>query len=156
MRTEYSHPAVYRWAVYLRDGRIQWQYVGETEKLYKRLQAYLKPCHGTEQRVKQELDKARQQGLSVRIEVLEFEPFEINGFEFEPRLLSDPFARKAVENLVALFAEEAGCRISNRGQDLVVKILAPLHKFDRLRPTVIVRELKRLRSTKPSGERSVI
>jgi hypothetical protein len=148
MRTEYSRPGVYRWALCLPDGRVEPLYVGETEKLHRRLRAYLKPRSKTEQRVKQELDKAREQGLSIRFEVLEFEPFEINGIEFQPRFLTNPFARKAIENLVVLSYAEAGFRVSNQGRDVLEKILAPLDQIDRLKPSAVVRELKGLSSVK--------
>lgn len=126
----------------------------ETEKLHTRLRAYLKPRSKTERRVKQELDKAREQGLSVCFEVLDFEPFEINHIEFQHRFLTNPFARKAIENLVVLSYLEAGSRVVNRGRDSLEKILAPLGQFDRLKPTptAVVRELKRLSSIKPAGK----
>jgi hypothetical protein len=69
-----------------------------------------------------------------------------------PRLLTDPRARKVVENLVLLSCAEARYRVSNKGRDFVEKRLAPLHQFDRLPPTVVVRVLKHLISAKPAGK----
>jgi len=83
MRKEYSRPGVYRWARCLPNGRLEPLYVGETENLYKRLGDYLKPSTQTEH--KQALGDEKRQGFHVRFELLEFEPFEINGLEFQPR-----------------------------------------------------------------------
>jgi hypothetical protein len=76
-----------------------------------------------------------------------FEPFEVNGVEFNTAQLTNPYIRKAVENLVLLSQDAEDCLLLNRGIDVIEKHISALNDwFANLSPTEqadVLREMNR-------------
>jgi hypothetical protein len=122
-RRAYSGPRVYRWAVFESDVLTAAD-VGEAEDLCRRLGGYLNP--GAQQRtnirIKHCLDEKKLAGATIRLQMLEFDDFRINGLAFSCDSLTNPYTRKCLENL-AVALHTSDCTLLNRGTDLIDKAL---------------------------------
>jgi hypothetical protein len=61
------------------------------------------------------IQNAEQDGSKVELQLIDFAEFSFNGTEISPSSLSDPFRRKAMENLAIVVAESSPLRVLNRG-----------------------------------------
>jgi hypothetical protein len=126
---KYRVPGVYRWAIFRNDGTLEAVYVGEAEDLKRRLGDYLNPGNRhTAFRVNALLQDYQAQGLKIRLQSLLFDDFVINACGFECGNLSDPFARRAVENLAILDAFQLKCKVLNKGTDVIRKGIESVYK----------------------------
>ncbi len=100
LRDQYGRPGVYRWLV-RRDQKTS-VYIGETENLATRLSQYLKPgsSQATNKRIRAFLDSEHQCGARISLEVLEFDPFAINGLIYSVETLGTKETRCFLENLL--------------------------------------------------------
>lgn len=118
----YCKPGVYRWAVFAADGVLKAVYVGEAEDIRRRLKDYLHPGNRkTALRIEAFLRACQAADLQVRFQTVFFDDFAINRSEFKCAKLSDPFARKVVENLAVLQASGSNCQVLNKGIDAIQK-----------------------------------
>jgi hypothetical protein len=104
-------------------------YVGEAEDLRRRLGNYLSPGERkTAARVRSLLQEYQAQGKEIRLQSLQFEDFAVNSYVFEFANLSNPFARRAIENLVIVDTIRFGCKVLNKGADAIEKKIGALFK----------------------------
>lgn len=118
----YAAPGVYRWAVFVGE-ELEAVYVGEAEDILRRLRHYLSPGETqlTNIRLKQYLEGCVSRGRKVSFQFLEFEEFFINRDAFACSQLSDPFARKVIENLAILETFHLDCEVLNKGKNVIQK-----------------------------------
>ena len=123
LRNKYGGPAIYRW-VAERDQRKS-IYIGETENLARRLTHYLNPGprQPTNKRMRDFLGQELDLGAKVSFEVLEFDPFSINGHAYSMAGLGSKEVRCLLENLLLsqLPSDVAGL---NRLHSLEQKVIA--------------------------------
>jgi hypothetical protein len=107
MKEQYCRPSVYRWFVWTPTTGVSALYVGETDNLARRIQHYLKPGprQATNLRLKRYFDEAAQKAERVEMEVLEFEPFQINQVSFSMDLLGRTHIRRMLENLILVLLQ---------------------------------------------------
>ncbi len=119
MRRLHSEPAIYSWLVDW-QGRGRARYIGETENLIRRLRAFLQPgpVRETNWRLKQYLKNARARRAGVKLQVLHFPPFEVNGFKVTMRTLTNPHVRRLMESMAILTEMQSWTEVLNRGTDL--------------------------------------
>ena len=100
LRQQYNWPAIYRWSIKRSDKTLI--YIGETERLDRRLNHYLKPgpSQKTNQRLRELFDKELISGASIGLDVLSFESFVINGREYSSEKLWEKEVRCFLENLL--------------------------------------------------------
>jgi len=108
-RERWNQPAVYRWLI--NDGRpgTKRLYIGEADQLYRRVTYYLKPgpTQHTNIRLKRLFDEEREQGHTVHLEVLQFEPFSVAGNRVTVADLGSKMMRVLLEALFGVqFAKE--------------------------------------------------
>lgn len=114
LRSHISRPAIYRWVIEDGGRKIK-MYVGETEKLGRRLYQYLnpRPTQYTNLRLRGEFLSANEQGQKAYREILEFEPFTFNGVMISAEELSKKHVRRLLEALTCLQVD-AGVKSVNR------------------------------------------
>jgi len=118
----YRTPAVYRWAILGRDGTLESVYVGEAEDLRRRLGDYLRTGNRkTALRVSAFLRERLKDHRQILFQTVVFETFAVNLSHFDCSKLSDPFARKVVENLAILESLQSHCKLLNKGIDATHK-----------------------------------
>jgi len=125
--SKWAFPAVYRWAVYGRDGRLTGVYVGESYDVCKRSRRYCVPraaskrARRTTRRVSLFLSEEKRGGKRVVFELLDFDPFSIEfqggRTDVNPKGLSGQAARRFLENLALLSVDRRECRVLNDDPD---------------------------------------
>jgi hypothetical protein len=143
-----SRPAIYRWSLGPQDGRNEFL-VGETENLYRRIGHYLKHKSGAHVEFRNSFDKARNSGREVSLQILKFEPFNINGIIFSLDRLHDPFVRLVLENLCCLQVLEDGSRLVNAAVKKQRK--GELNKALREHPEEVLRIIEEIKSQKAAN-----
>ena len=123
LKRRYAGPGVYRWAIFDSLGKLQACYIGEAEDLARRLHHYVRPgkSQQTNLRLNAFLHQAQTNGLDVQFQLIMFGDFVINSCGFGSGKLSDPFARKVVENLAILESFTLNCDVLNKGMNVVQK-----------------------------------
>jgi hypothetical protein len=144
----YAGPGVYRWAVY--SGEVlEAVYIGEAEDLLRRLQHYLYPgkTQVTNLRIKAMLEKYLAGGHKVSFQFLRFDQFVINRHAFGCSHLSDPFARKVIENLAILESFHWDCEVLNKGKNVIQKKIDRINvQFAKLPPDEQRKFIKKLKA----------
>ena len=150
LRRAVAGPRVYRFRYSDSAGRPVC-YIGESEKFERRFGDYLrtfkrvlssKPTKDStleeledackrnhtnaEVRVSAAILNANLGDALVELQFLSFDEFVMNGALIALDMLSDPFKRRAVENLAILDSESSGIRVINRGRDVTMKRLSSL------------------------------
>lgn len=105
MKEQYSRPSVYRWMVWRPAYGVNAYYVGETDDLTNRIKQYLRPgkTQATNLRLKAYFDEAAKRDESVELQMLNFEPFQINKVTFSMDLLGPTHVRRTFENLLLVW-----------------------------------------------------
>lgn len=136
-------PMVYRWRVIRsQPGDKEPVYIGQTEELPRRIRPVLTPSKtakdtDTNKRLHQVFQRFLSEGRKTVVEVLDVEPFEMNGVRFARDTMHDPFRRQALENIFSAIAlESAECELLN-------VVIDPLGKLLKLPPHML-RELLKL------------
>ena len=125
----YNSSGVYRWGIFRSDGTLEAVYIGEAEDIKRRLGDYLSPgTRKTAARVRALLKDYQAQGMEVRFQIVVFDDFAVNSCNFNCCNLTDPFARKAIENLVILEALHRGYKVLNKGIDALDKKVESVYK----------------------------
>jgi hypothetical protein len=109
-------PAVYRWCIAKHGADPSSCYIGETDNLFRRVtRNYVSshPSRSQSHRVAQRLKDAIDEGLSVQLQVLKFDGFQIQGHRIDQPSLSDPFRRKLMENIALLLQDRIECELIN-------------------------------------------
>jgi hypothetical protein len=152
MRTKYAIPAVYRWKVLraLNGDPKQPIYIGQGEDLIQRMQRVLTPARqakkvSTNRRLHDLFQTYVAQGRSIVIEVVDVEPFELNGIPFGRGTVHDPFKRLALENILLVIAQraEAEWELLNMVIDPIEKATLEVAKLMKRHPDVVRAALKR-------------
>jgi hypothetical protein len=85
-------------------------------------------------RVAAAIINAEQDNAVVELQLLGFEEFHFNGLFISTETLTNPFVRRAIENLAILDADMSGLHVLNRGRDIRAKeftqLLASFRKKD--------------------------
>jgi len=137
IKTGYSRPTVYRWAVYSPKGELRAIYFGETENLFKRINQYLHPRKSQQTNVRLHLEfhsHVENKG-TVKLDILDFSPFRLNSILASVAGLHDHFLRKMFEAFVISDFVSSGagvdCRLLNlkinpieRGMRRAIKIIS--------------------------------
>jgi hypothetical protein len=79
-------------------------------------------------RVAAKIQNAETDGIKVELQLIDFAEFSFNRIDISPSSLTNPFHRKAMENLAILDSDVSGLRILNRGRDTAAKEFADLLK----------------------------
>ena len=112
----WAKPAVYRWNVFQSaPGDLKMAYVGEAEILTRRIYHYSHPgpSQQTNLRLKAYFERQISEGHRVLLEVLDFEPFTLNGLVVSPADLTDKLVRRFVESLAGLWTKQDGFTLLN-------------------------------------------
>src|SRR5689334_11760457 len=96
MRQLYSRPSIYKWNVWQPIHGFSAVYVGETDNLARRIQQCLAPgkSQRTNLRLKACFDEALKKNDRVELQILDFEPFQINDMKFSMELLGHTHVRQ--------------------------------------------------------------
>ena len=154
----YATPGVYRWAVFVGE-ELEAVYVGEAEDLLRRLRHYLSPGETqlTNIRLKQYLEHCISKGRKVSLQFLEFEEFFINRDAFVCSQLSDPFVRKAIENLAILETFHLDCEVLNKGKNVIKKKAEVLSKeIAKLNPIERARLIEKLNAMGEAADGAIL
>jgi hypothetical protein len=133
-------PQIYRFLFH--DRPVPSCYIGESERFEGRVQAYQRTLRlmrngvpaaqatvesleraikrlnsDSKTRVGAALQNAEVDGSKVDLQLLNFSEFVFNKVEISSSSLTDPFHRKAMENLAILDARISGLNVLNRGRD---------------------------------------
>lgn len=102
MKQNYRRPSVYRWYAWLPTRGFSAIYVGETDNLARRIQQCLAPgkSQATNLRLKAYFDESLKNGERVELQILDFEPFQINNLKFSMDLLGHTHVRQLLENFI--------------------------------------------------------
>jgi len=128
LRRRYVGPAVYCWRVD-RPGMRSVVYVGETDCVLRRLRGVLWPSYKgaeTNLRLGRLFRGLMGPGVQITLELLEFEPFVVNGYEVTMERLRNPYLRKLVENIAIVTEAQLGSIVLNAGRELVTREKARL------------------------------
>ncbi len=131
LRQRYQGPAVYCWRVD-RPGMRSVVYVGETDCVLRRLRGVLWPSKNgaeTNLRLGRLFRALLVPGAQITLELLEFEPFVVNGYDVSMERLLNPYLRKLVEDIAIVTEARLGSIVLNAGRELVTREkarLAPL------------------------------
>ncbi|MBI4443203.1 MAG: hypothetical protein HY649_07490 [Acidobacteria bacterium] len=109
----YSRPLIYRW-VLSKQGTPSQYFIGETTDLCERVEDYRSARIPYHERVREIFEKHRSVGGQIQLETLDFIPIVINGVEFSPAKLEDPFIRSILENLCCVILEQQEFQVVNR------------------------------------------
>ena len=115
-RAKYGMPAIYRWVVYHESpGDLRRLYIGETEKLGRRIYGYLNPgpSQFTNIRIKGRFENEINSGHKVALEALRFEPFAFQGIDISEPDLADKAVRRMLESLFVVYFTRAGYAVLN-------------------------------------------
>jgi hypothetical protein len=113
-------PQIYRWVLRNCNGVPVAMYIGQTREMKRRLYGY---CHGhqrpTDQlnRIRDKFREVESSGGSVELQLLQFDPFSLNGFEFSKKRLAFAPARHMLENLLLCEARTKGVELLNKDCD---------------------------------------
>jgi len=107
----YSVPCVCRWALQPNDGKPAFL-VGETDDPYRRLGEYLGHKGKRHAGLRGSFDRCSSNGR-VALEILDFDPFKVNGVEFSKEKLHDPFVRGLLESLCCASLQMLGFHLLN-------------------------------------------
>lgn len=113
-RARYCVPVVYRWRVLKNQpGDKEPIYIGEAEELPKRIQRVRTPSKtvkdtDTNKRLHQIFREFLSQGRKIVVDVVDLDPFEVNGVRFGRDTMGDTFKRRAVENILLALAQKSG------------------------------------------------
>lgn len=102
MREKYCRPSIYKWYAWLPTRGFSAVYVGETDNLARRIRQCLVPGKSqiTNLRLKAYFDEALKKGERVELQILDFEPFQINNLKFSMDLLGYTHVRQLLENFI--------------------------------------------------------
>lgn len=118
LHRRYTGPAVYCWRIDRRGMRTV-VYVGETDNVLRRLRGLLWPSK------KGELNNLRMgelfralltPGAQITLELLQFEPFAVNGYEITVHRMRNPYLRKLVESIAIVTEARLGSFVLNAGE----------------------------------------
>jgi hypothetical protein len=79
-------------------------------------------------RVGAAIQNAETDGIKVELQLIDFAEFSFNRVDISPSSLTNPFHRKAMENLAILDSDVSGLRPLNRGRDTAAKVFEKLCK----------------------------
>ena len=90
-------------------------YIGETELLPQRIRGYLNPgpTQRTNQRLTVEFEKELENEYKVVLEVLRFEPFNIESISISMADLTDKWMRRFLESLFTMYYSKSGHTVLN-------------------------------------------
>jgi hypothetical protein len=102
MRRNYCRPSIYKWYAWLPTRGFSAIYVGETDNLVRRVRHCLAPGKSqvTNLRLKAYFDEALKKGERVELQILDFEPFQINNLKFSMDRLGHTHVRQLLENFI--------------------------------------------------------
>ncbi len=133
LKENYTVPSVYRWRIHGPQlAGSEPIYVGETENVAQRLQRVLTPASKggeTNRRLRAIFQKAVDEGSRVFLDVIDFDPFELNGLIIQQADLGDGFIRRAIENLVLCIERNEKHPILNKFVDPVEKVAGQLARL---------------------------
>jgi hypothetical protein len=141
-------PQIYRFLFH--EETLPWFYIGESERFEARARAYhrtlrllrngvpaaqatvedlesaIRRLHSdSKTRVGAAIQNAEIGGVKVELQLIEFAEFSFNRVDISPSSLTNPFHRKAMENLAILDSEYvSGFNRLNRGRDTEAKALS--------------------------------
>ncbi len=124
--SECPDEAVYRW-IFHPLGTPPTCLVGSTDDLYRRVSEYHSHTSEYHASVRQAFEEHRSSGGTVRLEVLQFDAFYINGAEFSNKRLIDPFICVALEKICCAELESQGVHLLN--SNLMKKTLRMLQSL---------------------------
>jgi len=126
-------------------------YIGESERFEQRIRQYIRALalmrlsgslrdstledlengmkslnRHSKVRVAARIVNAEIDNSKVELQLLYFEEFAFNGVSISPDTLTDPFHRRAIENLAILEANSSNVTLMNRGRDLAAKAFSRL------------------------------
>ena len=115
-RSNWGRPAVYRWRLLQQQsGDLGRLYIGETHRLSQRINQYVNP--GPTQKTNQRLNALFEQelriGHQIALEVLEFEPFNLEEITLSMLDLRDKPVRRFLENLIEIYHRKSGYEVLN-------------------------------------------
>ncbi len=127
LRRAYQGPGVYCWRVE-RPRVASVVYIGETERVERRLRGFLGPGQQMETnlRLNQMFKALAKGGAEITLEVLAFPAFEVNGYEVSMERLGSPHVRRLVESIAILSEMKMGSMVLNRGKELLERQKARL------------------------------
>jgi hypothetical protein len=131
-------------------------YIGESERFEGRVRAYhrtlrlmrdgvpaahatvkcleraIKQLHSdSKTRVAAAIQNAELDAIKIELQLIDFAEFSFNKVDISATSLTNPFQRKAMENLAILDSELSGFRTLNRGRDTAAKRFEELLKHRR-------------------------
>lgn len=115
-RENWGGPAIYRWVVFEHEpGDLRHLYVGEAESLPRRIYGYLNPgpTQRTNQRLKAAFEQQISRGRKVVLDVLNFDPFEIEGVAIAIGDLENKWVRRFLEGLFTMYYSRSGYSVLN-------------------------------------------
>ena len=115
-RSNWGRPAVYRWRILQhQSGASRRLYVGETHRLSQRINQYVNPgpTQKTNQRLNAFFEQELRSGHKIALEVLEFEPFNLEEFTISMHDLRDKPVRRFLENLFEIYHRRSGFQVLN-------------------------------------------
>jgi hypothetical protein len=144
-------PKVYRFYFHPGTGTTAC-YIGESERFERRVRQYIRALaimrlsgrlrdstledlenamkslnRHSKVRVAAKIVNAEIDNSKVELQLLDFDEFAFNRVSISPDTLTDPFHRRAIENLAILEANSSSMTLMNRGRDLAAKDFSRLH-----------------------------
>jgi hypothetical protein len=116
LRENWAGPAVYRWVIFEQTSDdVQQLYVGEAAQLPRRINGYLNPgpSQTTNQRLKAIFGEVVREGHEVGLDVLGFDPFDVEGVPISMRDLADKTVRRFLEGLFIVYYSRSGHQLLN-------------------------------------------
>ena len=116
MRTHLEGPAIYRWVPYRETpGDLGQLYIGETVSLPRRIGNYLNPYPGqqTSWRLGKLFEGFIQEGLTIGLDALRFQPFDLGEISISESDLDDKLIRRFIEHMLATYYRKSGWTLIN-------------------------------------------
>ncbi len=151
LRQVWSSTVVYRWALSRQGSKPQFV-VGETEDLYKRVQAYVRSTPKNLVEIRKHFDRVHASGGTVGLEVLRFEDFAINRVVFDEHRLRSFFVRRVLENICSEILVQQGFELLNdTSQKRAIRKAARLSGLPAEQLERVVQEVTSRRATSTSS-----
>ncbi|MNR82476.1 hypothetical protein D3C72_132350 [compost metagenome] len=116
MRVNHEQPAIYRWVPYRETpGDIGQLYIGETVNLPRRVGNYLNPYprQQTSWRLNKLFEGFIQEGITISLDVLRFQHFNLGEVNVSESDLDDKLIRRFIEHMLASYYRKSGWTLIN-------------------------------------------
>ncbi len=116
MRVNLEQPAIYRWVPFRETpGDLGQLYIGETVNLPRRIGNYLNPYprQQTSWRLNKLFEGFIQEGISISLDVLRFQPFNLGEASISESDLDDKLIRRFIEHMLASYYRKSGWILIN-------------------------------------------